>query len=204
MQNLRNLADAIRRNAHSDNIRTKAAVIRTDGSELSWTELDEQVDYCARGLRELTGSSTSTPAARVAIALPNSVEFVVAYFAALRAGLVAMPINPTYTGRELRQLLDDAGAEILVASGEVLSELEEASYVDSCSDWQTFSRIVLPLMRVPLLVLAAITFNRQELQPGAVGIYSFIGTEIADWHRVMAFGPINFSTSGHPSSLSYD
>jgi long-chain acyl-CoA synthetase len=126
VQNLRNLADAIRRNAHSDNIRTKAAVIRTDGGELSWTELDEQVDYCARGLRELTGRSTSTPAARVAIALPNSVEFVVAYFAALRARLVAMPINPTYTGRELRQLLDDAGAEILVAIDEVLSELDGA------------------------------------------------------------------------------
>jgi multiple sugar transport system permease protein len=83
-------------------------------------------------------------------------------------------------------------------------ELEEASYVDGCTDWQTFSRIVLPLMRVPLMVLAAITFaqaygqfvypltllNRQELQPGTVGIYSFIGTEIADWHRVMAFATL--------------
>ncbi|MBI3514151.1 MAG: carbohydrate ABC transporter permease [Proteobacteria bacterium] len=83
-------------------------------------------------------------------------------------------------------------------------ELEEASYVDGCSEWQTFSRIVLPLMRVPLMVLAAITFaqaygqfvypltllNRQDLQPGTVGIYSFIGTEIADWHRVMAFAAL--------------
>jgi multiple sugar transport system permease protein len=83
-------------------------------------------------------------------------------------------------------------------------ELEEASYVDGCTDWQTFSRIVLPLMRVPLMVLAAITFaqaygqfvypltllNRQDLQPGTVGIYSFIGTEIADWHRVMAFATL--------------
>ncbi len=34
--------------------------------------------------------------------------------------------------------------------GQVPFELEEASYVDGCSDWQTFSRIVLPLMRVPL------------------------------------------------------
>jgi multiple sugar transport system permease protein len=88
--------------------------------------------------------------------------------------------------------------------GQVPFELEEASYVDGCSDWQTYSRIVLPLMRVPLTVLAAITFaqaygqfvypltllNRQELQPGTVGIYSFIGTEIADWHRVMAFAAL--------------
>ncbi len=83
-------------------------------------------------------------------------------------------------------------------------ELEEASRVDGCTEWQTFSRVVLPLMRIPVMVLAAITFtqaygqfvypltllNRQELQPGTVGIYSFIGTEIADWHRVMAFATI--------------
>lgn len=83
-------------------------------------------------------------------------------------------------------------------------ELEEASRVDGCTELQSFIRIVLPLMRVPLMVLAAITFaqaygqfvypltllNQQELQPGTVGIYSFIGTEIADWHRVMAFATI--------------
>jgi multiple sugar transport system permease protein len=83
-------------------------------------------------------------------------------------------------------------------------ELEEAARVDGCTELQAFLRIVLPLMRVPLLVLAAITFaqaygqfvypltllNRQELQPGTVGIYSFIGTEIADWHRVMAFAAL--------------
>jgi len=32
--------------------------------------------------------------------------------------------------------------------------------------------------------------NRRELQPGSVGIYSFIRTEIADWHRVMAFAAL--------------
>ena len=80
-------------------------------------------------------------------------------------------------------------------------ELEEASRVDGCTQLQTFLRIVLPLMRVPLLVVGAITFaqaygqfvypltllSSQELQPGTVGIYGFIGAEVADWHRVMAF-----------------
>jgi len=32
--------------------------------------------------------------------------------------------------------------------------------------------------------------NRQELQAGTVGIYCFIRTEIADWHRVMAFAAL--------------
>ena len=32
--------------------------------------------------------------------------------------------------------------------------------------------------------------NQQSLQPGSVGIYAFIGAELADWHRVMAFASI--------------
>jgi len=87
---------------------------------------------------------------------------------------------------------------------QVPGELEEASRVDGCNAWQTFVRIVLPLMRVPLLVVGAITFTQaygqfvypltllstQELQPGTVGIYGFIGAEVADWHRVMAFASL--------------
>jgi multiple sugar transport system permease protein len=83
-------------------------------------------------------------------------------------------------------------------------ELEEASRVDGCTPWQTFTQIVVPLMRVPLLVVAAITFaqaygqfvypltllSSHELQPGTVGIYGFIGAEVSDWHRVMAFASL--------------
>jgi multiple sugar transport system permease protein len=83
-------------------------------------------------------------------------------------------------------------------------ELEEASRVDGCNQFQTFWRIVLPIMRVPLVVVGALTFvqaygqfvyaltllSEQELQPATVGIYSFVGAEYADWHRVMAFSSI--------------
>ncbi|MBS7700662.1 MULTISPECIES: carbohydrate ABC transporter permease [unclassified Chelatococcus] len=83
-------------------------------------------------------------------------------------------------------------------------ELEEASRVDGCSNWQTFWRIVLPLMRTPLIVVGTLAFvqaygqfvyaltlmSDQELQPATVGIYSFVGAEYADWHRVMAFSSV--------------
>jgi len=83
-------------------------------------------------------------------------------------------------------------------------ELEEASRVDGCTQWQTFRLVVLPLLRVPLMVVAAITFaqaygqfvypltllSAQEVQPGTVGLYGFIGAETADWHRVMAFASV--------------
>jgi multiple sugar transport system permease protein len=83
-------------------------------------------------------------------------------------------------------------------------ELEEASRVDGCTQWQTFRQIVVPLMRVPLMVVAAITFaqaygqfvyplsllSADDKQPGTVGIYGFIGAEVADCHLVMAFASI--------------
>jgi multiple sugar transport system permease protein len=83
-------------------------------------------------------------------------------------------------------------------------DVEEASRVDGCSPFQTFWWIVLPLMRVPLIVVGALSFvqaygqfvyaltllNQQELLPATVGIYSFVGAEYADWHRVMAFSSV--------------
>lgn len=83
-------------------------------------------------------------------------------------------------------------------------ELEEAAFVDGCSQFQAFRRIVVPLMRVPLMVVGALSFvqaygqfvyaltllSKQELQPATVGIYSFVGAEYADWHRVMAFASV--------------
>lgn len=83
-------------------------------------------------------------------------------------------------------------------------EIEEASRVDGCNTIQTFWRIVLPIMRVPLIVVGVLSFvqaygqfvypltllSRQDLQPATVGIYSFIGAEYADWDRVMAFASV--------------
>jgi multiple sugar transport system permease protein len=83
-------------------------------------------------------------------------------------------------------------------------ELEEASLVDGCNRFQTFRRIVLPIMHIPLIVVGALSFvqaygqfvyaltllSRQELQPATVGIYSFVGAEYADWNRVMAFSSV--------------
>ena len=83
-------------------------------------------------------------------------------------------------------------------------ELEEASLVDGCNRFQTFWRIVLPIMHIPLIVVGALSFvqaygqfvyaltllSSQELQPATVGIYSFVGAEYADWHRVMAFSTV--------------
>lgn len=77
---------------------------------LTWVELDSSVDQVAGGLRELG----LHPGDRVALLLGNSIEFVIGYFAILRAGLVAVPMNPAYTAAEVAVLLADSGSRLLI------------------------------------------------------------------------------------------
>ncbi|TDC82136.1 AMP-dependent synthetase [Micromonospora sp. KC606] len=110
------LADRLRRAAadHGDR-----PAVRWREVTLTWSELDERVTAVARALAGNVPPGTGGTPARVAIALPNTPTFVVAFLATLRAGLVAVPVNPGYTGRELRHVLVDSGAALLLATEEV-------------------------------------------------------------------------------------
>jgi long-chain acyl-CoA synthetase len=52
---------------------------------------------------------------RVAIMLPNILQYPIAMFGALRAGMVVVNVNPLYTSQELAFQLNDSGAEIVIA-----------------------------------------------------------------------------------------
>jgi long-chain acyl-CoA synthetase len=54
------------------------------------------------------------PGERVALMMPNILQYPVAMFGALRGGLTVVNINPMYTGRELRHQLIDSGARCIV------------------------------------------------------------------------------------------
>src|SRR5207302_1396114 len=64
--------------------------------------------------------------------LPNGIEFAVAYFGVLRAGLVALPLNTAYTATEIGYQLADSGASLVLTSGS-LAELAAGSSVDVSS-----------------------------------------------------------------------
>jgi long-chain acyl-CoA synthetase len=132
-----NLASAVRQAAQAD----PAALalihpfVAADGQPsrtvVTWGEFDAAVDAVAQALLRLSlpvpDPAAAVPAtrtaARVAIALPNVPEFGYAFFGALRAGLVAVPINPGYTVRELRHQLADSGASVLIATAELMVTL---------------------------------------------------------------------------------
>jgi long-chain acyl-CoA synthetase len=91
-----------------------APAVVAGAERLSWGQLDARVDrvaagYAARGL---------TPGDRVAVQLPNGVDWLGATLGALRAGLVVVPVNTAYTDPELEYVLTDATAALLVAPGD--------------------------------------------------------------------------------------
>ncbi|MGH3713739.1 MAG: AMP-binding protein [Micromonosporaceae bacterium] len=107
-----NLAELVRTAAARSPDR--AALLFRDET-ISWAQLDREVDAIARGLL----ASGRAAGDRVAIALGNVPDFARAYFGALRAGLVAVPVNPGYRAGELAHLLSDSGAAALIATAEV-------------------------------------------------------------------------------------
>ncbi|MGD8384787.1 MAG: AMP-binding protein [Lysobacterales bacterium] len=80
------------------------------GSEISFADLDFLTRKFAAGLQEMGLMQGD----RIALMLPNVLQYPVALFGALRAGLIVVNTNPMYTGRELRHQLVDAGARAIV------------------------------------------------------------------------------------------
>ncbi|HEX4927578.1 MAG TPA: long-chain-fatty-acid--CoA ligase [Burkholderiales bacterium] len=63
--------------------------------------------------------------ARVAIMLPNCLQYPIAMFGALRAGYIVVNVNPLYTARELEHQLKDSGAEAIVILENFARTLQE-------------------------------------------------------------------------------
>jgi acyl-CoA synthetase (AMP-forming)/AMP-acid ligase II len=80
------------------------AIIHGEES-LTFAELEDRSNRLAGHLRERAGRGD-----RVAIMLPNSAEYVVAFFAVLKAGSVVVPVNPWFTDYEIDYELNDSGA----------------------------------------------------------------------------------------------
>ncbi|MBA8733459.1 O-succinylbenzoic acid-CoA ligase MenE or related acyl-CoA synthetase (AMP-forming) [Chromobacterium violaceum] len=93
------------------------------GLDLSYRELDRQsarlADYLIRGLGLRAGE-------RVALMMPNLLQYPVALYAVLRAGLVAVNVNPLYTARELHHQLADSQARAIVVLENFAQVVEQA------------------------------------------------------------------------------
>jgi long-chain acyl-CoA synthetase len=79
------------------------------GAVISYKEMNEQTDKMAAALVELGVKKGD----RVGIFMPNTPQFVVAYYGILKAGAAVVAINPTYPVDEIIMPVDDANIEVM-------------------------------------------------------------------------------------------
>lgn len=92
------------------------------GCKLSYEELEEKSRHFAVYLQKL-GIKKGT---RVALMMPNLLQYPIALFGLLRGGYVAVNTNPLYTPDELVHQMNDSGAEVLVVLANFAQTVEKA------------------------------------------------------------------------------
>jgi long-chain acyl-CoA synthetase len=100
------------------------AAFSQGGRTLSFTEFERHSAAFADWLRHASGLAAGD---RVALMLPNLLQYPVALAGIWRAGMVVVNINPHYTARELRYQLADSGASAIVALDSKSALLREVS-----------------------------------------------------------------------------
>ncbi|MFI0367326.1 long-chain fatty acid--CoA ligase [Actinomadura sp. 1N219] len=115
-----NIADLLSRTAAQHGPRT---AVELGDASLTYAELDALAGrtaalLAARGVRH---------GDRVAVMLPNLMEFPVLYYGALRAGAIVVPMNPLLRAREVAHYLRDSGAVVIFAHESTVAEVEAAA-----------------------------------------------------------------------------
>lgn len=81
------------------------------GVTLSYAELER---HSAAFAAYLQHNTDLVPGDRIAVQMPNLLQYPIAVFGAMRAGLIVVNTNPLYTTREMRHQFKDSGAKALV------------------------------------------------------------------------------------------
>ncbi|HAT6818344.1 TPA: AMP-binding protein [Legionella pneumophila] len=92
------------------------------GTEITYAELDSLSRNFAAYLQQLNLEK----GARVAIMLPNVLQYPVAIFGVLRAGYVVVNTNPLYTADEVIHQMNDSGAEVIIVLANFAKTIEKA------------------------------------------------------------------------------
>ncbi|MFF5919891.1 long-chain fatty acid--CoA ligase [Streptomyces flavochromogenes] len=111
-----NLADLLSRTAGAHGPRV---AVELGDRTLTYSELDTLAGRVATML----AARGVTPRDRVAVMMPNVLEFPVLYYGALRAGTVVVPMNPLLKEREIAHYLRDSGAVLVFAHESAAKEM---------------------------------------------------------------------------------
>ncbi|CDL21664.1 Long-chain-fatty-acid--CoA ligase [Klebsiella pneumoniae IS53] len=93
------------------------------GEVMTYRKLEERSRAFAAYLQEGLGLQKGD---RVALMMPNLLQYPVALFGILRAGMIVVNVNPLYTPRELEHQLNDSGAAAIVIVSNFAHTLEKS------------------------------------------------------------------------------
>jgi long-chain acyl-CoA synthetase len=108
-------------NESTDKWKDKTALIFY-GRKISYKELRDQTDRLATALVDLGVKKGE----RVALLLLNSPQFIIAYFAALKAGATVTAISPVYVSPEIKYQIQDSGAKYLICQDILFEHVDKA------------------------------------------------------------------------------
>lgn len=92
------------------------------GTSLTYKELDQLATQFAAYLQKTLGLQQGD---RIAIMMPNLLQYPIAMFGAFKAGLTVINVNPLYTARELKHQLNDANADAILIVANFAHTLQE-------------------------------------------------------------------------------
>ena len=122
------------------------------GKQISYQQLNENVNKLANGLKNLGINKGD----RVAIMLPNIPEFIYSFFALQKLGVIAVPFNTMYKGREIIHILNDCGAKAIIALSNFASLINEIK-----TDVASLEHVILTGERTLLFVHPESTISVQ-------------------------------------------
>jgi long-chain acyl-CoA synthetase len=102
--------------------------VHYQGKDFTYSEVDNISSRFASALVSLGVK----PGDRVAIFLPNTPQFVFAFFGILKAGAIVVNNNPLYKENELERQLNDSGATVIVASKDIVKEDDLCKSLEGC------------------------------------------------------------------------
>lgn len=92
-----------------------------EGAKITYREMNAYTDRLAAGLAEVGIKKGD----RVGIFMPNSPQFVIAYFAILKIGGIVVAVNPLYSSREIEHQVNDAGIEVMMVMSNFYNKIKE-------------------------------------------------------------------------------
>ena len=144
------------------------------GTTLSYRQLDELSMQFACYLQKTLGL---TRGERVAIMLPNILQYPVAMCGAFRAGLVVVNVNPLYTARELEHQLADSGAKCIIILENFAHTLQEV--IGETTIQNVVTTGLGDLLKLPMNILTNLVMRHVRKSVPAFDLPSSIGFKAA-------------------------